>query len=65
MVREAPLRERRWALLARAQYQAGQQAEALRTIHQLKAVLSQQLGHRPEPGGRGAGAGASSGRMPR
>ena len=28
--REAPLRERRWALLALAQYQAGRQGEALR-----------------------------------
>jgi DNA-binding SARP family transcriptional activator/WD40 repeat protein len=47
LVREAPLREQRWALLARAQYQAGQQAEALRTIHQLKSVLSRQLGIDP------------------
>ena len=47
LVRQAPLREQRWALLARAQYQAGQQAEALRTIHQLKAILSQQLGIDP------------------
>jgi WD40 repeat protein/DNA-binding SARP family transcriptional activator len=44
LVREAPLREQRWALLARAQYQAGQQGEALRTIHQLKGVLARQLG---------------------
>jgi WD40 repeat protein/DNA-binding SARP family transcriptional activator len=49
LVREAPLREQRWALLARAQYQAGQQAEALRTIHQLKGVLSRQLGIDPSP----------------
>ncbi len=47
LVREAPLREQRWALLARAQYQAGQQAEALRTIQRLKAVLAQQLGIDP------------------
>ena len=49
LVRGAPLRERRWALLATAQYQAGQQGEALRTIHQLKAVLVRQLGVDPDP----------------
>ena len=49
MVREAPLRERRWTLLARAQYQAGQQGESLRTIHRLKSVLTQQLGIDPGP----------------
>ncbi|WP_165821008.1 BTAD domain-containing putative transcriptional regulator [Nocardioides gansuensis] len=47
LVRAAPLRELRWALLARAQYQSGQQADALRTIHQLRAVLSEQLGIDP------------------
>jgi WD40 repeat protein/DNA-binding SARP family transcriptional activator len=49
LVRAAPLRERRWTLLARAQYQAGQQGEALRTIHQLRAVLVEQLGIDPGP----------------
>jgi WD40 repeat protein/DNA-binding SARP family transcriptional activator len=49
LVREAPLREQRWALLARAQYQAGQQADALRTIHHLKGVLARQLGIDPSP----------------
>ena len=49
MVREAPLRERRWTLLALAQYQAGNQAEALRVLHQLKSVLLQQLGIDPGP----------------
>ena len=44
MVRAAPLRERRWSLLALAQYQSGAQGEALGTIHQLKAVLARQLG---------------------
>ena len=39
LVRAAPLREHRWVLLARAQYQSGQQGEALRTIHQLEGVL--------------------------
>ncbi|MFC7496294.1 MULTISPECIES: BTAD domain-containing putative transcriptional regulator [unclassified Nocardioides] len=49
LVRAAPLREHRWVLLARAQYQSGQQGEALRTIHQLKGVLAQHLGIDPGP----------------
>ena len=49
LVRAAPLREQRWVLLARAQYQSGQQGEALRTIHQLKGVLAEHLGIDPGP----------------
>ena len=49
LVRATPLRERRWSQLALAEYQAGNQAEALRVIHQLKSVLSQQLGIDPGP----------------
>ena len=49
LVRAAPLREQRWGLLARAQYQSGQQGEALRTIHQLKGVLAEHLGIDPGP----------------
>ena len=49
LVRAAPLREHRWMLLARAQYQSGQQGEALRTIHQLKGVLAEHLGIDPGP----------------
>lgn len=49
LVRAAPLRELRWVLLARTQYQSGQQGEALRTIHQLKAVLAEHLGIDPGP----------------
>jgi WD40 repeat protein/DNA-binding SARP family transcriptional activator len=48
-VGEAPLRERRWALLARAQYQAGRQGEALRTLHQARTVLAGELGVDPGP----------------
>jgi WD40 repeat protein/DNA-binding SARP family transcriptional activator len=48
-VTEAPLRERRWALLARAQYQAGRQGEALRTLHQARTVLATDLGVDPGP----------------
>ena len=49
LIRAAPLREHRWMLLARAQYQSGQQGEALRTIHQLKGVLVEHLGIDPGP----------------
>ena len=49
MVREAPLRERRWQLLALAQYQSGRQTEALRTVHRVKRVLAEQLGIDPGP----------------
>ena len=48
-VEDAPLRERRWALLALAQYQSGQQAEALRTLHEVRTVLSSELGLDPGP----------------
>ncbi len=49
LVQAAPLREHRWSLLARAQYLSGQQGDALRTIHQLKGVLAEQLGIDPGP----------------
>ena len=49
MVEAAPLRERRWALLARAQYQAGDQHEALRTLRRVRVVLLQELGLDPGP----------------
>ena len=47
MVEAAPLRERRWALLARAQYQAGRQTEALQTIRRIRVVLQRELGLDP------------------
>ncbi|TDW98572.1 BTAD domain-containing putative transcriptional regulator [Kribbella sp. VKM Ac-2566] len=46
---EAPLRERRWALLATAQYQAGRQGEALETLRRLRVVLDDELGLDPSP----------------
>lgn len=49
MVRAAPLRERRWELLALAQYQSGAQGEALRSMRQLRAMLTQELGIDPAP----------------
>lgn len=49
MVETAPLRERRWALLARAQYQAGRQMEALRTLRRIRVLLQRELGLDPSP----------------
>jgi DNA-binding SARP family transcriptional activator/WD40 repeat protein/energy-coupling factor transporter ATP-binding protein EcfA2 len=49
LVAEEPLRERRWILLATAQYQSGRQSEALRTIHRLRTVLNRDLGLDPNP----------------
>lgn len=49
LVVEAPLRERRWALLALAQYQAGRQTEALRTLRQVRTVLASELALDPGP----------------
>jgi DNA-binding SARP family transcriptional activator/WD40 repeat protein len=49
MVEAAPLRERRWALLALAQYQSGQQGEALRSLGQARRVLAGELGLDPGP----------------
>ena len=49
LVSAAPMRERRWALLAHAQYLTGRQGDALRTIHQLRSVLSEHLGIDPGP----------------
>jgi WD40 repeat protein/DNA-binding SARP family transcriptional activator len=45
----APLRERRWGLLALAQYQAGRQAEALETLQRVRTVLADELGLDPSP----------------
>ncbi len=47
LIEEAPLRERRWALLATAQYQTGRQSEALKTLRQLRTVLNAELGLDP------------------
>ena len=44
MVREAPMRERRWALLAVAQYRAGRQVEALRTVHRVSRSSARSSG---------------------
>ena len=49
LVHEQPLRERRWALLALAQYQAGQQNEALITLRRVRKVFNRDLGVDPGP----------------
>ena len=49
MVRAQPLRERRWGLLAQAQYQSGRQAEALRTLREVRTLLARELGLDPGP----------------
>ncbi len=47
LVREAPYRERRWALFARALYQSGRQTEALDVLGQAKRMLRAELGLDP------------------
>src|SRR4051812_9243015 len=49
MIEAAPLRERRWALLAQAQYLAGRQMDALRTLRRVRVVLARDLGLDPGP----------------
>jgi WD40 repeat protein/DNA-binding SARP family transcriptional activator len=48
-VGEAPLRERRWALLAQAQYRSGRQAEALSSLRRARMILVSELGLDPGP----------------
>lgn len=45
----APLRERRWVLLARAQYQCASQASALATLRAVRTRLRDELGLDPGP----------------
>jgi DNA-binding SARP family transcriptional activator len=47
LVREAPLRERRWALLATALYRGGRQADALAAIRAARGRLAEELGAEP------------------
>ena len=49
LLHEQPLRERRWALLALAQYQVGQQNEALLTLRRVRKVFNRDLGVDPGP----------------
>jgi DNA-binding SARP family transcriptional activator/WD40 repeat protein len=47
LVAQAPFRERRWALLARALHQAGRQHEALGAITRARAMLVEECGLDP------------------
>ncbi len=47
MVAQQPTRERRWGLLALAQYQAGRQAEALGTLQRARTTLVNEFGLDP------------------
>ena len=49
LVAQAPFRERRWALLARALHQSGRQPEALGAIQRARAMLVDEFGL--DPGG--------------
>ncbi|ROR66789.1 AfsR/SARP family transcriptional regulator [Agrococcus jenensis] len=46
-VAEAPLRERRWVILAVAQYRQGRQADALGTVRKARRLLVAELGLEP------------------
>ena len=45
----APTRERRWELLALAQYRSGRQGDALRTLQLARSILARELGLDPGP----------------
>ncbi|WP_160423606.1 BTAD domain-containing putative transcriptional regulator [Agromyces seonyuensis] len=47
LVREAPLREARWALLATALYRSGRQSDALAAIRAARTRLADELGVEP------------------
>ncbi|WP_173924345.1 BTAD domain-containing putative transcriptional regulator [Agromyces sp. Marseille-P2726] len=47
LVREAPLRERRWVLLATALYRSGRQADALAAVRAARERLADELGAEP------------------
>ncbi len=49
MVRERPVRERRWAQLILATYRSGRQADALRAYQRCRAKLGDELGIEPGP----------------
>ncbi len=46
---QQPMREERWALLARAEYQSGRQTEALRALRRARDMLATEVGLDPGP----------------
>ena len=49
MVGACPTRERRWQMLALAQYRSGRQADALETLRRARTTLVEELGLDPGP----------------
>jgi DNA-binding SARP family transcriptional activator/WD40 repeat protein len=49
LVNDEPLRERRWVILALAQYRCGRQADALKTLGLARRRLMEELGIDPGP----------------
>lgn len=49
LVREQPLRERRWSLLATALYRSGRQADALAALRAARVRFADELGIEPGP----------------
>ncbi|GAB3954086.1 hypothetical protein GCM10029976_095640 [Kribbella albertanoniae] len=49
LVREQPLRERRWALLVLGLYRCDRQGDALATLRRVRELLAEQLGVDPGP----------------
>ncbi len=49
LVAEEPLREKRWHVLALAQYRSGRQADALRSLTRARTTLREELGIDPGP----------------
>ncbi|MBB6570221.1 AfsR/SARP family transcriptional regulator [Kribbella sandramycini] len=49
LVREQPLRERRWALLVVGLYRCDRQGDALATLRKVRELLAEQLGVDPGP----------------
>jgi predicted ATPase/DNA-binding SARP family transcriptional activator len=49
LVREQPFAERGWALLARALYRSGRQADALARLREVRELLAEELGADPGP----------------